>query len=362
GTQSRGLLIETYTRMSEWDAAQARLDALDADERKTLTMRLLEVEVLRGRGETDVARLKLDETISAFPDQPMPYIRRASLLMADQMLMQDAVDDLSRAIELDPSNSDAYRLRAICYTRLGRDSDAAEDIVATANARPFDDQMRISAAQRLIDMGREDLAADVIDEGLERQAGNLRVLFNAGRIFSAAESHARAVQYLQDAWDQSKEPAIAEALVRNLLELPRPDVRRARQIATDAALDQQSPSVLLIRARVETEDENWPAAESLLTEVYRDNRDNPQVLFTWSSSLVNMLEQERATDYLRRLDTSDSLSPWGTFMQARVLSQDESGRSEAMELLAGLLSGTEDRNLRLAALRLSSFVNYESER
>ncbi|MEL6795667.1 MAG: tetratricopeptide repeat protein, partial [Planctomycetota bacterium] len=360
--QSRGLLIETYTRMSEWDAAQSRLDALTEDERETLTMRLLEVEVLRGRGETDIARTSLDQTISAFPTEPLPYIRRASMLMAEQALMQDAVDDLTRAIELDPTNSDAYRLRAICYTRLGRDTAAANDIASTARARPLDDQMRVSAAQRLLQMGREDLAADVIDEGLERQAGNLRILFNAGQIFASAGSHARAVQYLQDAWDQSKEPAIAEFLVRSMLELPRPDVRRARQIVSHPDLDSESPGVLLIRARVETADENWSAAESLLTEIYREHRDNPQVLFTWSSGMVNMLERDRAVEYFRRLDASETLSPWATFMQARLLSQDEAGESEAAELLTGLLATEIEPNLRLATLRLSSLVNYEAER
>ncbi|MEL6498745.1 MAG: tetratricopeptide repeat protein [Planctomycetota bacterium] len=360
--QSNGLLIETYTRMSEWDAAQARLDALSDEERDTLTMRLLEVEVLRGRGEMEPARTKLDQTISSYPNEPMPYIRRASMLMADQALMQDAIEDLSRAIELDPSNSNAFRLRAICNTRLGRDAAAADDIAATARARPFDDQMRVGAAQRLIEMGRDDLAADVIDEGLERQAGNLRILFNAGQIFAAADSHARAVQYLQDAWDQSKEPAIAELLVRSMLELPRPDIRQARQVVTHPELDGSSPGVLLIRARVESADENWSAAESLLTDVYREHRDNPQVLFTWSAGLVNMLERDRAIDYLRRLDASQTLSPWGRFMQARVLSQDESGRSEAAELLSGLKATDQPPNLRVAALRLSSLVNYEAER
>lgn len=363
GSQSRALLIETYTRMSEWDAAQARLDRLTEAERNELTMRLLRVEVARGRGDASQARILLDQTISAFPNEPLPYIRRGTLLMADQALLQDAIDDLTRAIELDPSNADAYRFRAICQSRLGRDAAAAEDIVATARARPLDDQIRISAAQRLIEMGREDLAANVIDEGLERQAGNLRILFNAGRIFAAAESHLRAVQYLQAAWEQSKDPSIAEALIRNMLELPRPDIRRARQIATDPALDGQNPGVLMIRARIETADQNWPAAESLLSRVYRENRDNPQVLFAWSSALENMLEDRgRATEFLRRLDAAETLSPWGSFMHARVLSQDESGRSQAGEILTRLLGSTSDQGLRLASLRLRSIVNYETQR
>ena len=357
---SRALLIETYARMSEWDDAQALLDALSEDDRNGLTMRLLQVEVARGRGETAQARIMLDQTISAFPNEPMPYIRRGTLLMLDSALIPDAIDDLTRAIELDPANSDAYRFRAICHSRLGRDAEAAEDIIATTRAKPLDDQTRLSAASRLIEMGREDLAADVVDEGLKRQAGNLRILFNAGRLFAGAGSHTKAVQYLQSAWEQSKEAAIADALVRNMLELPRPDLRGARQIASHPDLDQESAAVQMMRARVESAAENWPAAESLLSDVYRANRDNPQVLFAWSQSIESMLDgRERAVDYLRRLDERDTLSPWGRFMRARVLSQDEAGRSQAQEFLTRLIDSTADANLRLASLRLRSLVRYE---
>ncbi|MEO0629281.1 MAG: tetratricopeptide repeat protein, partial [Planctomycetota bacterium] len=361
-TQSQSLLIETFVRLRDWDSAQARVDALPEDQRETLTTRLLEVEIARGRGETAQARIMLDETISAFPNEPLPYIRRGTLLMPDSALIPDAIDDLTRAIELDPSNADAYRFRSICHTRLGRTAEAAEDVIATARARPLDDSIRISAASRLIEMGREDLASDVIDEGLERQAGNLRILFNAGQLFANADNHTRAVQYLRDAWEQSREPAVADALIRSMLELPRPDLRRARQIVTHPDLDQESPGVLLMRASIESAAENWSAAESLLAEVYRTNRDNPPVLFTWSRAIDTSLDtRERGLDFLARLDAAESLSPWGRFMRARLLSRDESGTSQAEEILTGLITSGAEQNLRLASLRLRSLVRYEQD-
>ncbi len=358
--QARPTLIETYVRLGEWDAAQGRLDELTPDQRDGLTMRLLQSEVSRGRGEADEARRLLDDTITAYPEEPMPYLRRGTLLMVDQTLLSDALEDLTRAIEFDPANPDAFRFRAMAYTAMGRESEATADIIAATRARPLDDQIRLAAATRLVEMGREDLAADVIDEGLERQAGNLRLLFNAGRIFAGAESHLKAVQYFEQAWDQSRDASIAGPLIASMLEIPRPDLRAARQIASDSALDQESPSVLMMRARIESAGDNTGATESLLTEAYLASRDNPQVLVPWAQSLETLLgDRDSALDYLTRLDARESLSPWGRFAQANVLAQADDGRSQARQILASLINASPEGPLKLAAIRLRSIANYQ---
>lgn len=356
------LLIESYVNLSEWDAAQVRLDAL-ADERKSeLPMRLLQIEVIRGRGDTDQARLALDEVVSDFPDAARPYIRRATLLSLEPSLLPDAIDDLTRAIELEPNNATAFRLRANMHMALGNEGDAVDDIIAATRANPGDDQLRVVAANTLMQMGRENRAADVIDEGLERQAGNLRILFNAGQIFAAAGEHSRAVQYLERAWEQSKDLSVAAPLINSMLSLPRPDLRAARLVVSDASLDQDNPGVLLLRARIESAGDNQAATEAILAEMYLENKDRPQVLFNWSSSLVELLDgREQAIDFLNRLDADENLSPWARFMHARVLSEDDSGTSEAIEKLTTLIDSDPGPNLNLASLRLRSLAHYGAE-
>ncbi|MEO1583886.1 MAG: tetratricopeptide repeat protein, partial [Planctomycetota bacterium] len=358
----RSLLIESLVRLDQWDAAETRIAQLPEDEQELLVTRLLRVEIARGRGNDAEARRILDEAIAAFPDEALPYVRRATLLMADEALLSDAAEDLTRAIELDPTSVEALRFRSVVLNRLGREDQAIEDIIAASRARPLDDQTRFAAATRLTELGREDLAADLVDEGLELQPGNLRLLMNGGRLFASRDNHRRAVQYLERAWEQSKDVNVASPLVNSMLEMPRPNLRAARQVVTDPQLDQESPAVLLLQARIESAAEDMRATESLLTEIYLSSRNDPQVLVGWGAALSELLGGDaEAAAYLRRLDARETLSPWGRFTQARTLSADESGTSEALDIVTSLVESPPDANLGLAALRLRSIIHYNAE-
>ncbi|MEM8758222.1 MAG: tetratricopeptide repeat protein, partial [Planctomycetota bacterium] len=333
-----------------------------AETRDELVVRLLRSSIAEGLGNEAEARRLVDDAITAYPEASRPYVVRATMLLQDPALVEDAVEDLTRAIELNPADLNAYRIRSLAYVQLNRMSDAVRDVLAAVEANPDNAELRIGAASRLIDLGRQDDAADVIDAGLERQGSSLQLLVSAGQMFAELGQPRRAVQYLEPAWEQTGDPAIAARLVGSLLEFPRPDVRRARQIAGSQRLSADDYRVLLMRASVESQAENTGELERLLTEAYRLVRDQGPELQAWASQLVALLGSgEAAVDYLRRLDRSERLSPWTRFSMARILAEEDDGRAESLRVLDRLVDGTRDSAVRLAAIRFRSLVHYDLE-
>ena len=361
-TESMARLVEAYTRTGNWDAAQARIDQLDASTREQLIFRMLQSTIAEGKGQTTEARRIMNETIAAYPEAPMPYIRRATSLLTEPALVNDAIEDLTRAIELDPSNVTAYRIRSGAYAQIGRMNDAVNDVLAAVAAAPDDNEIRVSAAQRLIELEREESAADVIDAGLQRSAGNLQLLVTAGEMFAAIDRPVRAAQYFGPAWQQTKDPTIGARLVRMLLDQPRPDIRQARQVAGDQSLDATDVRVQMMRAQVEQAAGNTAEVERLLIESYKLVKDDPAPVIGWASQLPEMLgSREAALSFVSRLNRAEPLSPWGTFAWARLLASEEDGRAEALRLLSQMIDGSQNQTLRLQSIRLRSLVYYQQE-
>ncbi len=86
--------------------------------------------VLWKAGETcsnpDLALAYLDEALKIEPDYPQALIRRG-LALSQQGYADDAFDDLTKAIRLEPS-AEAYLSRGICLLQQGNTSGARKDL------------------------------------------------------------------------------------------------------------------------------------------------------------------------------------------------------------------------------------------
>ncbi|MEM9165729.1 MAG: tetratricopeptide repeat protein [Planctomycetota bacterium] len=359
GREALPRLIEAYTRIGTYDKADERITQLDAETRDQLVIRLLRSEVAQGLGNTAEARRIIDEAIAAFPDAPMPYVQRATMLARDRTFLEDALEDLGRAIELDPTNLTAYRLRSSMLADMGRMDDAAQDVITAIAAYPENLEVRIGGARRLIEFGRDDAAADVIDAALEREAGNLQLLVSAGDLFAEIDRARRASGYYERAWEQTKDLSIGIKYVQSLMAQPRPDVRRARQVTSDPALPSDDARVLLVRASVESEAENRPEVERLLMQAYELAKTDPTMINMWANRLIPLLEdREQALSFMNRIDRSSGLTPWAQYARARLLAIEADGIDDAYAALEPLIAGSPNPNLRLRSLKFRSVALY----
>lgn len=89
-------------------------------------VRLLRATVLMRQKKYDLAKDDIDQAMSNNPDS-RAYFGRASFYFAVSEY-EKAIDDLNSALRLDPNLPEGYRLRAMCYEKLGRAEEQRSDI------------------------------------------------------------------------------------------------------------------------------------------------------------------------------------------------------------------------------------------
>jgi tetratricopeptide (TPR) repeat protein len=339
---ARSRLIECYTRMGSPELAQEMIDTFPAESQSELNMMLMRSDVARLQGNDLEAERLVDLAISEFPDDPLAYMKRAARLMVNRGTMSDAVEDLTRAIELDPANSNAYRLRSIVYTELGRNDDAARDIAASAEAAPNNIQLRLGAMQRLLQMDRIEAASDLVDRSLERRPSDISLMITAGDTFTSVGEHRTALRYYELAWEQSKTIPVGRRLAACLLEQPRPDIRRARLISQDQNMvDVENPALFIIRAKIEAASDNQDGVTTNLTKAYVLIKDDPNKLAPWIRNAITLLEtEEAALGYIAAVDRELSLSPWASMFYAEAMLRVEDRKEEGIRRLSSMISDT----------------------
>ena len=208
---ARSRLVECYTRLGEAELAQETIDTFSSEEQSKLNIMLMRSDVARLLEDDLEAERLVDQAIADYPDDPLAYMKRAARLMSSRGTLSDAIEDLTRAIELDPANANAFRLRSLVYNELGRTDDAARDIVASAEALSNNIQFRLGAIQRLLQMERSEMAADLVDTHLQRKPTDINLMISAGDAFTTAGQHRTGAPLLRDGVGAIKDHACWEA-------------------------------------------------------------------------------------------------------------------------------------------------------
>ncbi|MDZ7582753.1 MAG: tetratricopeptide repeat protein [Deltaproteobacteria bacterium] len=103
----------------------------------------------------------LDEIVSEVPTDKMAYLTRGSAhLKLGQA--EGAIEDFSRAIEIDAGYAKAHHMRGLAFEAAGDDSGALEDFNKAIEINPEYGAAYYSRAALLTKMGQEDAAAEDI--------------------------------------------------------------------------------------------------------------------------------------------------------------------------------------------------------
>jgi len=105
------------------------------------------VPMLFGESVEDVKLETMNEAVRLLRNRPEPYYRRAQFLESRQRF-DDAVADLSRAIELNPDHGFAYVARARIYQTLGEGAKASADLAILTTLKQSADTKRPSLVAR----------------------------------------------------------------------------------------------------------------------------------------------------------------------------------------------------------------------
>jgi len=110
---------------------------LDKDWERHLVQALMSRGLVAARlNRRDEALTNFNEVLQINPKQAMAYHRRAEFVWTPAGRFQEAVEDFSRAIEIEPDNERHWRCRANCFAHFGDNARADEDMTRVVELKP----------------------------------------------------------------------------------------------------------------------------------------------------------------------------------------------------------------------------------
>src|SRR5262249_34252978 len=133
-------------------------------------------QVLSDLGRARESSEALDRAVTKFPQEALPYLRRARAAMGDPARAGDVLADLNTAIKLNPAVLQALRMRAQVSMRNARYEEAIKDLQAAVDAAPILDELRWELVSLLLNQNREADAVAATDAGARVHPSDLNYL------------------------------------------------------------------------------------------------------------------------------------------------------------------------------------------
>ena len=156
------------------------------------------VDALMNRGLVSVKLNRREEALENFnevlkikPELAIAYHRRAELVWAPAGRYRNAVEDFSRAIELEPKNERNWRCRANCFAQLGDNERAEEDMTKVIELTPDLPSSYLDRAVLRVKHGKLQAAMTDTERalGLSDDAISKVELYNAACVNALAAAH-----------------------------------------------------------------------------------------------------------------------------------------------------------------------------
>lgn len=256
-------LIDSLLLQTKYEEAAKELASIGADADADFELLTQRSEAARGLGDKTKAMDLLNTAIAKFPEEPLPYYRRARLVMSDPTLIQDAMADLATAIKLRPGLWQALRTRYGLELQLGKTAEAIRDLRAAVDANPSMDSLRFELIDVLIANNQSEDAAAVADAALKGRSGDTRLILTLAQRFDQAGDHVRAARYCKQVFDVGQEAGVAMLYVGALLSSNPPALAEAESALAASRLNvEKSWPLLMARALLRMKQNNEDAARA----------------------------------------------------------------------------------------------------
>jgi tetratricopeptide (TPR) repeat protein len=244
-------LIEAQIQQGNFKEAEKEFAGLGADADRDVELIAQRSQLLRDLGRSREARDLLDRAIEKFPDEPLPYLRRARLVMTDPAYTSDAMADLATAIKLRPTFWQALRTRAQLLIAAGKYDEAIRDLQAAAESAPGLDEIRFNLIDLQLTQNRDADAGASADAGIKLHTNDLRYTASLADRFAGAGRWAKAAELYRLMLKQRPDETAASACVNALLKGNPPAVTDAEAVLATPGLDiEKSWRLLIARASI----------------------------------------------------------------------------------------------------------------
>lgn len=333
--------IEGFLRMEDWSRVDQAIAALEKEQGRDLQTVMLAADAASGRGDNRRARQLVDEAVALAPRDPLPYYRRAQLLMDEDAQAPAVIRDLDQALRLRPNLIPARQLMAQVLFRQGRVDEAFSQIRTAVELNPTNDELRLRFLQELVRVGKMDDARVEAAKAVEARAEEEPTWYlRAGEVYSRAGDHLRAAELYKRSYDLFRSPETIGRIVDVLLQMSPPHTRDAR-----AGMDRMTPEekeknrllVEVLSARITYAEGNRDEAMRMFAKTWPMARDFPIICRTWVGQLDLMLggNSPRIAAFLESLEPPSGMPAHARVLLARHIMVDPNRWDEALTLLEG---------------------------
>lgn len=346
-------LIEALVQSGKIDDAEAEFTRLGPAADSTMPLMVLWAAILERRGDTRAAREMLNRTVERFPQEAIPYYRRALLTASNPAFLGDAIADLDQALRLRPDLWQARVARANMNFGRDRIDDAFNDLRAAVEEQPRLDEPRFALIGELLRLGRTVEAVEAARAGVKLRPNDQRLNSSFGDMFSREKLWDAAAEFYTNVWAIRRDEVAGAYAGWSLLRCTPPRLADAENVlAALGAKVSVQPGLLQLRAKLRALQGQGARADNDLAEAYNLSSSDPQLLAFWHDALLDIYPDPRARlRILERCPPKDATRELHAYMRALASSELPDQRADAMRELARLLETTSDRAVGVAAAR-----------
>ncbi|GJQ29162.1 MAG: hypothetical protein HBSAPP03_10460 [Phycisphaerae bacterium] len=360
----RKRLVEALIRLKRLDEAQTALAVLTGGKDPDMVSMLLEADLREAQGREAEQRQILERVVAKFPGEAAPYLKRGQALMKNEATRRAAEADFSKAIQVQPSMWQAYRLRAALRGQMKDPEGALVDLQEALRLNPGDDEMLVSLVMDLLGLNRDQQAEDVAREALKGRPRESQVYTKLGNLFAQLGRPAIASRFFEDSYNLSPHPAVAQRLLDSLLAPSAPDLAKAdaflRRLGDEV---NKYPGALMAMAKVRVMQQRPQEGVRAATEAMKLlDPGNAGIMLAWHADMDQIIKEP--ANYLRFLDqtikmgVAPVLNEWLMFFYCEVQTRAKEAQEPAIAGLTKLLTDSRNAPVRQFAHRLRGTAAY----
>lgn len=369
GETIRLRLLDALMQSGRYEEARAQLDALSTDLASGLGPRLQRIALEMNTGNLERALSLADDAVSDFRNEARPWAVRAQVLNQTKGREADAIEDISRAVELAPNDWAVLRLRATMRYRAGQIQEALTDLRRAIELNPGQTDLLVTTLGQLIAVDRQDEAERTALQVLDRSPDDATLAAVLGQVFAERGRWDVAQRIAQRPWQRTRSLAAGLSYMESLLNSDPPrlepaaglidELERLPDGADDVRVTIASASLELKRGRRDL-------AQSDAARAFDASRNNPGARALWLSSFNAMIGDDPARSIafvdqmLAAPGRTQADADWLRFVRASLLASDQTNISEAVDQLLDLARSATDSTVRVLAARRSGLIPYSA--
>jgi tetratricopeptide (TPR) repeat protein len=331
----RSQLVTTLASLGRFEEAQEIYTELPEEMRNSIVNMLQASDIARGLGDDAKSVSILNDAVSRYPNNPFVYITRAQSMIGDESLLNDLLSDISRAIDLQSNNWQAYRVRAAAYFAVDRKDEGLKDLRAAIRINPNHDKSIFAVLNELLNTpGREGEAMDVAREVVSRRPDDAILMSRIGGLFKSRFDWEKSAEMYGMAWKKRRAIGDGAEYIDSLVRQTPPDAKKANEVIK--ALSEmvgdinKSAGLLAAQALVLQARGREDFALQQMTKAFDLTVNDNSELLNWSGNLTRYFEnqplknQVEYLEALKRRNTIPEIQSWlDLFIVRRMVSDAE---------------------------------------